>query len=112
MVGTSGQWSITEASGLQFQPFHLGLLTPQFKLHLMLDFFERMRKHSRDGISVLQRCCGNGNLTTRAGLFLLSYHQGLDRFCRSNLGLGLQTGYVAKRVNEGDLIFEQQWMWC
>lgn len=73
-------------------------------------FPERMRENILGmGLAFYNDAAGNGNLTTRAGLFSLSYHQGLDRFGRSNLGLGLQTGYVSKRVNEGDLIFEQQW---
>ena len=51
---------------------------------------------------------GDGSLTTQSAMISLAYHQKVDRFGRSRIGIGMQGGFVNKRIFQNDLLFEQQ----
>lgn len=51
---------------------------------------------------------GSGALTTYSGMLSIAYHRAVDRFGRHTISLGLQGGFVSKRVFLYDLVFESQ----
>jgi type IX secretion system PorP/SprF family membrane protein len=60
------------------------------------------------GLSLIGDRAGDGALTTQAALVSIAYHKAIDRYGRHVLALGLQAGFVQKRIFVNDLLFSAQ----
>ncbi len=94
------QWSSIESGGVYS--------TPGASFDMNFKFNPESRNSLGAGIAFLNDQTGDGDFTNQYILASVAYHMSLDKKEKMYISLGVQGGYISKRLNTSNLIFADQ----